>query len=61
MGTHLFARMGPSFDFYRNLHSYDEAVSQLKGYIKDRSEWMKENIETLRPYSAESKVKNYNY
>lgn len=49
------------FDFHRNLHSYDEAVGQLKGYIKDRHEWMKENIETLRQYSAESKVKNYNY
>ena len=49
------------FDFYRNLHSYDEAIDQLKGYIKDRSDWMKENIESLRQYSAESKVKNYNY
>ncbi|MEE0897282.1 MAG: CotH kinase family protein [Acutalibacteraceae bacterium] len=49
------------FDFHRNPHSYDEAVGQLKGYIKDRHEWMSENIETLRQYSAESKVKNYNY
>lgn len=49
------------FDFYRNLHSYDDAVSQLKGYIKKRCKWMNENIETLRQYSAESKVKNYNY
>ncbi len=49
------------FDFHRNLHSYDEAVSQLKNYIKNRHEWMNENIETLRQYCAESKVKNYNY
>ena len=49
------------FDFYRNLHSYDEAVEQLKGYIKDRLEWMNSNIETLRQYCAESRVKNYNY
>lgn len=49
------------FDFHRNLHSYDEAVSQLKGYIKNRCEWMNENIDSLRQYSAESKVKNYNY
>lgn len=49
------------FDFYRNLHTYDEAVAQLKGYIKARHEWMRENIESLRQYSAESKVKNYNY
>lgn len=49
------------FDFDRNLHSYDEAVRQLKGYIKNRCEWMNENIDSLRQYSAESKVKNYNY
>jgi len=49
------------FDFYRNLHSYDEAVRQLKEYIKDRSVWMRENIETLRQYCAESNVKNYNH
>ncbi len=49
------------FDFHRNLHSYDEAVGQLKEYIKERHKWMNENIETLRQYSAESKVKNYNY
>lgn len=49
------------FDFHRNLHSYDEAVGQLKEYIKVRHEWMNENIETLRQYCAESKVKNYNY
>lgn len=49
------------FDSHRNLHSYDEAVSQLKGYIKNRCEWMNENIDSLRQYSAESKVKNYNY
>ena len=45
----------------RNLHSYDEAVAQLKEYISDRHEWMNENIEILRQYSAESKVKQYNY
>lgn len=45
----------------RNLHSYDEAVSQLKSYITDRHEWMNENIEILRQYCAESKIKNYNY
>ena len=49
------------FDSHRNLHSYDEAVSHLKGYIKNRCEWMNENIDSLRQYSAESKVKNYNY
>lgn len=45
----------------RNLHSFDEALAQLKGYIKNRCEWMNENIDSLRQYCAESKVKNYNY
>lgn len=49
------------FDFHRNLRSFDEAVEQIKVYIKNRHEWMNENIETLRQYSAESKIKNYNY
>ncbi len=49
------------FDFHRNLHSHEDAVNQLKWYIKNRHEWMRENIETLRQYSSESKVKNYNY
>ena len=41
----------------RNLHSYDEAVSQLKGFIAERGSWMDENIEILRQYSADSKTK----
>lgn len=49
------------FDFYRNHHSYEHAVTHLKDYISDRSKWMSENIETLRQYSAESKVKQHNY
>ena len=49
------------YDYQINIHSYDEAVSQLKDYIKNRCEWMNENIDSLRQYSAESKVKNYNY
>ena len=49
------------YNYQRNIHSYDEAVNQLKDYIKNRCEWMNENIDSLRQYSAESKVKNYNY
>jgi hypothetical protein len=41
----------------RNLHSYDEAVAQLKGYIASRGAWMDENIDVLRQYSANSKTK----
>lgn len=44
----------------RNLHSYDEAVAQLKNFIKERGKWMDDNIESLRQYSAESKVKKFN-
>lgn len=43
----------------RNLHSYDEAVSQLKNFFKERTRWLDDNIETLKQYSAESKIKKY--
>ena len=48
------------FPAERNLHSYNEAVSQLKNFIIERGRWMDDNIEALRQYSAESKVKKYN-
>ncbi|MBR2309258.1 MAG: CotH kinase family protein [Oscillospiraceae bacterium] len=41
----------------RNLHSFDEAVAQLKGYIAQRGSWMDENIDVLRQYSADAKSK----
>lgn len=44
----------------RNPHSYADAVSQLKSFLKIRGRFMDENIESLRQYSAESKVKTYN-
>lgn len=43
----------------RNTKTYGEALGQLKGYLRRRLEWMDENIESLRQYSAESKVKKY--
>lgn len=43
----------------RNLHSYEEAVLQLKNFFKERTHWMDDNIETLKQYSAESKIKKY--
>ena len=43
----------------RNLHSYDEAISQYKDFIIDRTKWLDENIETLKSFSAESAVKQY--
>ncbi len=44
----------------RNLRSYEEAVGQLKDFIHLRGQLMDENIETLRQYCAESKVKKFN-
>ena len=44
----------------RNLDSRSAAEGQLKGYLRNRGEWLDENIETLRQYSASSRVKLYN-
>ncbi len=44
----------------RNLHSYDEAVTQMKDFLKRRIEWMDKNIDSIRRYSAESAVKYLN-
>ena len=44
----------------RNLASRSAAEGQLKGYLHNRGEWLDEHIETLRQYSAPSKVKQYN-
>lgn len=44
----------------RNLDSRSAAEGQLKGYLRNRGEWLDENIETLRQYSASSRVKQYN-
>lgn len=43
----------------RNLHSYDEAVAQLKGFFRERTGWLDDNIDSLKQYSAESKIKKY--
>lgn len=56
--TPLYDRL---FEFERNHHSYDDALTHLKEFIAKRSKWMSDNIETLRQYCAESKVKQYNY
>lgn len=44
----------------RNPHSYEEAIAQIKEFLRERITWMDENIDTLRQYSAESKVKKFN-
>ena len=53
----------PAYDFLvptqRNPRSYDEAIRNMKQFLKERTAWLDENIETIRQYSAESKVKKY--
>lgn len=44
----------------RNPRSYEEATANLRQFIHIRGNWLDENIETLRQYSAESKVKKFN-
>lgn len=44
----------------RNLTSREAAVGQLKGYLHNRGNWLDKHIDTLRQYSAGSKVKQYN-
>ena len=44
----------------RNPRSYEEAIAEMKTFLQNRIKWMDENIETLRQYSAESKVKKFN-
>lgn len=43
----------------RNPATVEEATEQLKTYLSRRLNWLDENIESLRQYSAESKVKKF--
>lgn len=44
----------------RELHNYEESLSQMKDFLRERIAWMDENIDSLRQYAAESKVKKFN-
>ena len=44
----------------REICSYDEAVAQLKEFLIQRGNWMDQNIDAVREFSAESAVKKYN-
>lgn len=44
----------------RNPRTYEQSIDQMKNFIAVRGEWMDENIETVKQYSAVSKVKKYN-
>lgn len=43
----------------RNNHSYAESIEQLKSFLARRIAWLDENIDTLKQYSAESRVKKF--
>ena len=43
----------------RNIHSFDSALSQLKGFIHDRSRFLDKDIDVIAQYSAESRVKKF--
>jgi hypothetical protein len=45
----------------RNLHSHEEAVGQLKGWLKRRGRWMDDNLHTLRKFSHFSRNKVYHH
>lgn len=44
----------------RNPRSYEESIEDMKQFIHIRGAWLDENIEVLRQYSTESKVKKFN-
>lgn len=45
----------------RNPSSNEEAVADLKDFIRERGSWLDEHIENLRQYSHESAVKKFNH
>ena len=44
----------------REICSYDEAIRQLKEFLIERGNWMDQNIDAVREFSAESAVKKHN-
>lgn len=44
----------------RNLHSHEEAVEQLKTWLRERGAWMDKNIDALRAVAHPSRNKVYN-
>ncbi len=43
----------------RNPRSYEEAVEQMKNTLLIRVHWRDENIDTLKQYCADSKIKKF--
>lgn len=55
-----FGDEGLLYPAERNLYSHAEAVEQLKSFLRERTAWIDDNIESLRQYCADSKIKKYN-
>ncbi len=55
-----YMKSNPLTPIERNVHSTAEAVEELRGWLDNRMKWLDENIDSLRQYSADSKVKKYN-
>ncbi|RHR08070.1 spore coat protein CotH [Pseudoflavonifractor sp. AF19-9AC] len=45
----------------RNLHSHEEAVTQLKEWLYERGIWLDENLHTIQQYCHPSRNKTYNH
>jgi len=44
----------------RNPRDYESAVKEMKDFIQMRGEWMDRNIDALKQYSNEAKIKKFN-
>ena len=58
---YAFEEYRPLSPSQRNPETFNDAVEQLKQFIVKRGSWMDENIEILRQYCHESKVKKFNH
>ena len=63
-----FAVWGDTFEEYRPLEpesrnpdSFEDAVEDMKGFIRQRGDWMDEHIEVVQQYGHPSAVKKYNH
>ena len=56
-----FAEYLPLEPESRNPDSFEDAVEDLKGFLRERGEWMDEYIEVVQQYGHPSAVKKYNH
>ncbi len=55
-----YIKSDPLKPIERNVHSNQEAVDDLKEWLSQRIEWLDTNVESLRQYSADSRIKKHN-